>query len=45
MFGVGYSNKKTLAKQLFNNIIDLDFNEENGIVISVVASIFALYNH
>jgi hypothetical protein len=45
MFGLGYSNKKGMGKQLFNNIIDMDLKEENGIVISVTASIFALYEH
>jgi hypothetical protein len=44
MFGVGYLNKR-LKKFLLNNIVDMDFKEENGIVISIASSIFALYGH
>jgi len=42
MLGKGYLNRYG-NQQLFNNIIDMDLNEENGIIISVAASIFALY--
>jgi hypothetical protein len=44
MFGKGYSNKY-YQQPLFNNIIDMDLNEESGIMISVAASIFALYGY
>ena len=43
MFGIGYLIRKGMGKQLFNNIIDMDNKEENGIVISVTGSIFGLY--
>jgi hypothetical protein len=44
MFGVGYLNKGP-KKFLLNNIVDMEFKEENGIVISIASSIFALYGH
>jgi hypothetical protein len=45
MFGIGYLDKKETSKKLFNNIVDMEFKEENGIVISIASSIFALYGH
>jgi hypothetical protein len=43
MFGIGYYLRQ--KDQLTNNIIDMEGREENGIIISIGSSVFALYGY
>ncbi len=43
MFGIGYNYSHKI--DLINNIIDMESKEEDSIIISIAASIFALHGY